>query len=166
MKLTLNRMELLSAARRAASVAPAESPIDVLKGTLLEADPDAGKFTLTATNLEIILRQDIPCTVREQDSFAVDARLFAGMLEKLEGDTAELRHEPGEPLMTVKGGCACYNVSVWESGYPPLNIPTPEYTARISGVPALARQTTFATAKNKEHPFPLLLCTLTDKTPI
>lgn len=42
MIVTINRSEFLDAAKRAASIAPAESPLDVLKGALMEADAASG----------------------------------------------------------------------------------------------------------------------------
>ncbi len=58
MNVVMNRMELLSAAKCAANIAPAESPLDVLRGVLLETD--AAAMTLTATNMEVALEQKAP----------------------------------------------------------------------------------------------------------
>ena len=44
MNVTINRAEMLSAIKRASAVAPADSPLDVLRGALLEADAAAGKL--------------------------------------------------------------------------------------------------------------------------
>ena len=38
LNVTINRAEMLSAIKRASAVAPADSPLDVLRGVLLEAD--------------------------------------------------------------------------------------------------------------------------------
>ena len=61
MKITMNRAELLSAAQRAAVIAPEDSPVEVLRGTLLEINAAAGKLILTATNLETMLEQRLDC---------------------------------------------------------------------------------------------------------
>ena len=52
---------MLSAIKRASAVAPADSPLDVLRGVLLEADAAAGKLTVTSTNLEVALEEKLPC---------------------------------------------------------------------------------------------------------
>lgn len=65
MNVTINRAEMLSAIKRASAVAPADSPLDVLRGVLLEADAAAGKLTVTSTNLEAALEEKLPCTVQE-----------------------------------------------------------------------------------------------------
>ena len=62
MNVTINRAEMLSAIKRASAVAPADSPLDVLRGALLEADAAAGKLTVTSTNLEAALEEKLPCS--------------------------------------------------------------------------------------------------------
>lgn len=64
MIVTINRSEFLDAAKRAASIAPAESPLDVLKGALMEADAANGKLTITSTNMEVALVEKLPCSVQ------------------------------------------------------------------------------------------------------
>lgn len=54
MRAVLNRAEFLSAAKRGENIAPHDSPLDVLKGLLLEVDAK-GILTMTATNLEVAL---------------------------------------------------------------------------------------------------------------
>lgn len=61
MNVTINRAEMLSAIKRASAIAPADSPLDVLRGVLLEADAAAGKLTVTSTNLEAALEEKLPC---------------------------------------------------------------------------------------------------------
>ena len=155
MNITINRAELLHAARRAASIAPPDSPMDVLKGTLLEAE--GGRLTLTSTNMEISLEQKLACPTLEEDAVVVNARLLTGMLEKLAGDTVELRRESGREQMYVRGGEAEYLVPVWNrNSFPKLEIPFPEDTVKVSGIPSIARRTIFAAAKDGEKP--LLKC--------
>ena len=42
MHITINRAELLAAVKRASTIAPPDSPLDVLRGVLLETDSDNG----------------------------------------------------------------------------------------------------------------------------
>ena len=81
MNITINRMEMLDTARRMASIAPADSPLEVLRGVLLEADADSGKVALTATNVELSLMERLSCTVAESGTFAIDAQLLTDMME-------------------------------------------------------------------------------------
>ncbi len=153
MNITMNRAELLHAARRAAAIAPSKSPLESLKGVLLETDAAHKALVLTATNLEVALKQKLDCAVQEDDALAVDAALLAGMLEKLSGDTVELRREPGESRLTVRSGDSIYSVSVWErSSYPEAGIPAVTDFVRASGIPSMARRTVFAASEDNEKP--------------
>lgn len=153
MNITMNRLELLHAVRRAAAVVPGKSPLEVLKGVLLEADAAHKALVLTATNLEVTLKQKLACAAPEDDALAIDARLLAGMLEKLPGDTVELRRNNRDRRLTVRSGESRYEMSVWErSGYPKAEIPAITNTVRVSGIPSMARRTVFATTEDESKP--------------
>ena len=72
MNITLNRAELLSAVKRGENIAPHDSPLDVLKGLLWELDATNGVLTMTATNLEVTLKQKMNCDAPESDALAID----------------------------------------------------------------------------------------------
>ena len=159
MQVTINRAELLSAAKRAAAIAPSSSPIKEMCCTLLETDDASGKLTVTSTNLETSLEQKLRCTSQEEDALAVNARLLAAMLDKLPGDTVELHRRGNEPHFRLTGGDAAYCVSIFERGsYPKPKLPFPEDTVKVSGIPALARRTVFATSASGKADRPLLKC--------
>ena len=61
MNITIDRVELLHTAKRMATIAPLQSPLDVLRGALLEADAQNSRLILTATNMELSLRESLPC---------------------------------------------------------------------------------------------------------
>lgn len=152
MRAVLNRAEFLSAAKRGESIAPHDSPLDVLKGLLLEVDAK-GSLTMTATNLEVALEQKIPCQAVEDGSFVLNARLAVSMLEKLASDTVTLEREPGKSVLHVSGGQAEYLVPIWErTSYPKLEIPFPEDTVKVSGIPGMAKRTVFAAAQDDSKP--------------
>lgn len=156
MKAVLNRAEFLSAAKRGESVAPHDSPLDVLKGLLLEVD-SGGTLTMTATNMEVSLEQKIPCKASEDDVVVLNARLAVTMLDKLPGDTVELERIPGKPQICFRSGDAEYLVPVWErASYPKLEIPFPEDTVKVSGIPSMAKRTVFAAGEDAGKP--LLKC--------
>lgn len=153
MNITMNRAELLHAVKRAAAVAPNNSPLEPLKGVLLEVSADSKSLVLTATNLEVTLKQKLACDTQEDDALAIDAKLLAGMLEKLPGDTVELRRDPDVPRLNIRSGEARYNVSVWErSSFPKVEIPTVTGLVRASGIPSMTRLTVFATDEKNEKP--------------
>ena len=153
MKLTLNRAEFLSAVKRGESIAPRDSALDILKGLLLEADSASGKLTITATNLEITLEQKIPCSVSEDGSIVLNACLASSMLEKLAGDVVTLERIPGKLLLYLRSSDAEYLIPIWErNSYPKLEIPFPEDTVLVGGIPGMARRTVFAAAQDGNKP--------------
>lgn len=154
MNISINRAELLDAAKRAAAIAPANSPLDVLKGVLLEADALNGTLTLTATNLEIALEQKLACPVQEDDALVINARLLAGMLEKLPGDAVVLWREAAIPQLSLQSGPTVYTAAIWERGsFPKVEIPFPEDMVKLSGIPSMAKRTVFAVAEEGDKPF-------------
>ena len=157
MNVTINRAEMLSAIKRASAIAPADSPLDVLRGVLLEADAAAGKLTVTSTNLEAALEEKLPCTVQEDGALVFGAKMLAEMLSRLPQDTVQLCRAENQGRMTLRSGDACYEVDVWErAAFPKPDLPFPEDTVKLSGIPAMAQHTVFATAQDNSKP--LLKC--------
>lgn len=153
MNITINRAELLSAVQKAAAIASEDAPLEPLKGVLLEADAAAGTLTLTATNIETSLEQKLACTVGEDDALVMNAKLLAGMLGLMSGETAELCRKAGTRVLTLSSGETVYNWSIGERGeFPKIEIPFPEDTIKLSGIPSMARQTMFATKEDKDKP--------------
>ena len=153
MNITMNRAELLHAVKRGLAVAPTNSPLETLKGVCLEVTAASKSLVLTATNLEVTLKQKLTCDAREDDALVIDAKLLAGMLEKLPGDTVKLERKPGDSRVIVKSGDARYSVSVWErSSYPKTEIPAVTNLVRASGIPSMAKRTVFATDEKNEKP--------------
>ena len=153
MNITINRAELLSAVQKAAAVASEDAPLEPLKGVLLEADAAAGTLTFTATNIETSLEQKLVCTVGEDDALVMNAKLLAGMLGLMSGETAQLRRRPGTRVLTLRSGETIYSWGIGERGeFPKIELPFPEDTVKLSGIPSMARQTMFATKEDKDKP--------------
>ena len=155
--VTINRAEFLDAAKRAASVAPSESPLDVLKGALMEADAASGKLTITSTNMEVALEEKLPCSVQEGGSLVFSAKMLTEMLQRLPLDTVQISRPENRGRMALRSENACYEVDVWDRGaFPKPDLPFPEDTVKLSGIPGMAQRTVFATAQDNNKP--LLKC--------
>ena len=153
MNITMNRAELLHAVRRGLAVVPTNSPLEELKGVCLEMTAASKSLVLTATNLEVTLKQKLACDTQEDDALVIDAKLLAGMLEKLPGDTVRLWRDSKGDQLKIWGSDAKYNVSVWErSSYPKTEIPAVTNLVRASGIPSMARRTVFAADEKNEKP--------------
>lgn len=157
MHITINRAELLAAVKHASAIAPADSPLDVLRGVLLETDSTNSTLTVTSTNLEVSLAEKLPCTVHEDGALVFTAKTLAEMLQRLPEETAELCRRENRGRMALTSGSAGYSVDVWDMGaFPKPDLPFPEDTVKVSGVPSMAQHTVFATAQDKNKP--LLRC--------
>lgn len=155
--ITVDRAEFLAAIKRAAAIAPPDSPLDVLKGVLLESDSARKMLTVTSTNLEIALVEKIPCSAQEDGALVYSARTLAEMLQRLPEDTVEISRKENRGRMTLTSGSVSYEVDVWDRGaFPKPDLPFPEDTVKVSGIPAVAQHTVFATAQDKDKP--LLRC--------
>ena len=163
MLITVNRAELLATVKRATTIAPPDSPLDVLKGVLLESDSARKMLTVTSTNLEVALVEKIPCSAQEDGALVYSARTLAEMLQRLPEDTVEISRKENRgrmtrpPRMLLTSGSVSYEVDVWDRGaFPKPDLPFPEDTVKVSGIPAVAQHTVFATAQDKDKP--LLRC--------
>ena len=159
MRVTINRAELLNVSKRAAAIAPTSSPIKELSCTLLEADNSSGKLTVTSTNVEPALEQKVRCTSHEEDALAINAKLLAAMLEKMPGETVELCRKDGSSILCLSSEDTEYNITIFErGGFPKPDLPFPEDTVKVSGIPALARRTVFAASTDEKETSTMLKC--------
>lgn len=151
MKVILNRQELLSLAKAADSIAPNHSTMDALKGVLLEATDD-GKLTVAATNLEVALERRMSADIQESGKMVLNARLFANMLELLGGEAVTLSGEDGKQAEIISEN-ARYCIPLLPSkSFPRMEIPFPEDTVAVTGIPAMTRRTVFAASENEAKP--------------
>ena len=150
MRVTLNRAELSSVLNDAEKIAPASSPLDSLKGALLEAED--GKLTVTASNLEVTLKRTIPCGIQEAGSTVFSAKLLAAMLRLLEGDEVFLETTANHQLL-LKAGTAVYQAAALDpANYPQTPIPFPEDTVSVTGIQSIAKRTAFAVREDNASP--------------
>lgn len=157
MLISVDRAEFLAAIKRATAIAPPDSPLDVLKGVLLETDSTRKMLTVTSTNLEVSLVEMLPCSAQEDGALVYSARTLAEMLQRLPEDTVEISRKENRGRMTLTSGSASYEVDVWDRGaFPKPDLPFPEDSVKVSGIPAMAQHTVFATAQDKDKP--LLRC--------
>ncbi len=153
MIVTVNRAEFLDAIKRASSIAPTESPLEILKGALLEADAASGKLTITSTNMEVSLEEKLPCSVQEDGAFVFKAKMLTEMFQLLPLDTVLISRPANQGRVSIQSENAGYEVDVWEKGaFPKPDLPFPEDTVKLSGIPTMAQRTVFATAQDNSKP--------------
>lgn len=157
MDMTVNRAEMLAAAKRAVNIAPVDSPIKELEGVLLEADATANALVISATNMEVSLKQKLRCEVKEEDAIVINARLLTEMLGKLAGELVRLRRKIGRSVLFVESESAAFAVPVRErTAFPRIEIPFMDDSVQVQGIPSLAKRTVFAVSDEQSKP--LLRC--------
>ena len=148
MQIIANRMELLSAAQNAAQIVPAQTALDCLRCACFVTEN--GKLTVTAGNLEITLERHIPAEIQEEGCVVIDAALLASMLRLMRGESVTIRQQ-GRKEVVISCGATSYTITVPDvSEYPRVEIPFPEDTVTVSGIPAIAKRTAFAVLKADE----------------
>lgn len=153
MNCTIDRAALLTAAKHAAQIAPAASPLDILKCALLEIDTGQRCIYIAATDLEISLRQSVPLLAHDGGSvtLAVNARLLAAMLTRMAEKAVELHAE--EQQLSLSGGDALYRMPAASAkSYPAISDTVPEKIASLTGITSLVRRTAFATDQSGTMP--------------
>ena len=102
MRIEIDRLEMLAAAKKAARVAPsASSPIEALNGILIESSDDKGEVYLTATNHEQSIQMKLKASVSGNGAALIKPRLLVGMLSLLDGEFVALSADKPEAA-TVK----------------------------------------------------------------
>lgn len=153
-KFTANRLELLSAAQDALTVAPDKSPMDVLECTYLATED--GKLTVAAGNLETALERRIPVKIKEEGLVIINAKLLVEMLRRMAGDTVSISQKDGGRV-EIKSGDAYYGFGTLDAKmYPRMDIPFPADTVTVTGIPTMAKRTVFAVSE--EEGKPLMKC--------
>lgn len=149
MKFSVDRKELLAAARNAERIAPRTATLEILQCTLLQAEN--GVLTVASGNLEVALEQCLAAQIEEEGSAVIKAPLLCGMLELTEGDRVTFHLENGK--LTVTSGMAQYVIPVMDAeSYPCMEMPCPAATVPVKGIPLLSRRTTFAVSEDATRP--------------
>lgn len=134
MKFTVNRKIMLEHLKTMIRIIPKETPMQELKGFLVEANDDDGYLYLTATNLEVAMQRKLKPEVETGGSFVMDAKLLLDMMSVLGGDDV-LFEEINPGMVRIKSGNCIYTMKVLDSGiYPRPKIPFPDSTVGICNI--------------------------------
>ena len=154
MKLEVNRLAMLEAARNVAKVAPSLSKSDILKKVLLETSDDTGEVYMTATNNQISIQHKVIASVEESGSLLIDPALLVGMMAKLEGEIVSLSISPDKPeVLRVTAGRCVFQINYHTAkGYPRPTMPFPEDSVIMTGICSLAKRTTFVVSQDESKP--------------
>ncbi|MBQ9346837.1 MAG: hypothetical protein IJT94_05770 [Oscillibacter sp.] len=142
MRVEANRAELLAAAQNAARIASSVSPLEMFKCASLETEND--RLVIAATNGEMSFERRIPVNIAEDGQTMVNAHLLVEMVRRMGGDTVTVSHDP-DGRVCFKSGETEYRFPVMNDvQYPRTEIPFPEDTVSVTGIPALVKRAAFA----------------------
>ena len=101
MKITLSRASLLQAVQRCQSVVERRHTIPILANVLLQAKDDT--LYITATDLEVGIRSQIPITSHSTGSVTVSARKLFDIIKELDPDQ-DITLEAGDGFVSIRSG--------------------------------------------------------------
>ena len=150
MHISLDRCELLAAARNAEKIAPPKSAVAALECVCLDAENDA--VTVTSTNLELALAQRVPAEVQESGRMLIPAKWLSGALGVLRTGRVTLQHDAAGRVHILSSATEYTLAAPAIEEYPQIAIPFPEDTVFVSGVPAMVKRTVFAISDAVDRP--------------
>ena len=154
MKIIVNRKQLFEAASVVAKASSGRSATTLpeLSGILVETDIDNQLLKLTATNLEMMVQRRIKdIRIEGEGSAVIVAGLFCNMIDLLDGEFVTFETFDNQRI-SVNSGNAIYTIhGLKPECFPKPEIPFPEDTIKITGLPALLNSTMFATADENSN---------------
>lgn len=141
MKFTVNRKVMYEHLKTMIKVVPKDSPIQELKGFLVEANDDDGYLYLTANNLEVAMQRKFKPEVETGGSFVMEAKMLVDILALLGSEDVVFEEvKPG--IVEIKGGNCVYTMRVLDSRiYPRPEIPFPDSTVGICNIKQMYSKT-------------------------
>lgn len=144
MDFTANRLELLSAAQDVQKIIPRITVLEMLQCAYLKTEDE--KLTVAGCSSELALERRICADIREDGCTVIDAALLVSILRVINSETVTLQRE-ATGVLTISGGTAEYRLSVPDaSTYPRTEIPVPEKSVAVCGLPTLVMRSSFAAA--------------------
>lgn len=148
MKFTVNRKIMLEYLKSMIKVVPKSSPMQELKGFLVEANEEDGFLYVTATNKGVAIQRKFKPQLETGGGFVMDARLLTDILSVL-GENEVTFEDKGHGTIEIISGSCTYTMKVLETKkYPKPEIPFPDTTISVSNMSRLYGKTSASVAKN------------------
>jgi DNA polymerase III subunit beta len=134
LRVSTSRDELSSALGVVARGLSTRSAVQVLTGILLQ--PEDGKLTLAATDMEMSLRAAVSGDVQGEGAVVVPGRLLADLVRLLPDESVLLSYDPGDGVLEVISGTYSSKVNVFSAEDFP-RLPSLDVQLHTIGAPAL-----------------------------
>src|SRR5262245_49362798 len=96
MGLVIERVSLLSALSLVQGIVERRTTVPILGHVLIEPEPDGGGLTLSATDLEVGIRTQVPCKSGKDKNLTLNARKLFEIVREAEGDEVKLESLDGD----------------------------------------------------------------------
>jgi len=152
MNFDVNRLAMLEAVKNVDKVAPSNSPVELLKGILIESNEDTGEVYLTATNHEVSIQQKVMATVTQSGEMLINSRILLGMMSKMDQEFISISADKPQVLKVTGGECKFHINCHSPQSYPKPVMPFPDECVFITGICSLAKRTVFAVSDDDTKP--------------
>ena len=102
-------------------VTPARSAMPIVQSVLMKAE--AGMIRLTATNLEMVIRINLPATIEREGALAVPNQLLRGFIAALPKEPVQMEQAEGQAALKLICGCSKASINGQDAEFFP---PVPE----------------------------------------
>jgi len=124
LRATCSRADLAAVLGTVARALSARGTVQVLGGILLQ--PEDGRLTLSATDMEISMRGSVDGEIAGEASVVVPGRLLTDLVRLLPDERVSLSYESGEGVVTVESGSHTSRLNVFSAEdfprLPPLDV--------------------------------------------
>ena len=151
MKATCLQDAMRHALQMTGRFTPARTPLIIAQAVLVRAQGDM--LRMTATNLEMTIRVNVPAEVEREGSLAIPNRLFSELVATLPHEPMLMETKEEDSRLTIRSGTAKAHINSEAAGlFPPTPEVEPDTVVRIE-------TQEFRRAVNRVH-----FCTATEMT--
>ncbi len=149
MKFTVNRLQMLDAARAVSKAIADNKNNRELSGILIEADAASGILSLTGSNMITQIQRRLKPECMETSGSAILKPMLADILRLLSEENVSFE-QIGRAIHIIAGNSRFELPFLEAKTYPKIHLPFPEDTIRMQGIHSLVQRTVFAAGKNTE----------------
>jgi DNA polymerase-3 subunit beta len=119
MKFNIEKKDFIRVLQRMQGIVEKKNTMPILANILLDADEGTGKINVTATDLEIFIKDSCNATVKKSGTITVNARKFFEIIKELPEEAVSVSIKESEKV-TITSGKARFNIA----GLPAKEYPT------------------------------------------
>jgi DNA polymerase-3 subunit beta len=109
MEFKIEKADFIRVLQRMQGIVEKRNTMPILANILIDADQGTGNVNITATDLEIFIKDSCGAKVKKTGSITVNARKFFEIVKELPEETVNVSVSDGERV-TVKSGKARFNI--------------------------------------------------------